>query len=192
MANLVELIERRFERWFVAHHATTFPHHSLHRIQQRSHGRAITGAPVSDRGTTTFNLRRIQRGRGVFGGETTGVFANDPTKHHNFGQAVAAQTVRAVNARRHFARRVQAWHCRRVGFRLDAHTAHRIMSRRRNLHRLAGDVHANLAELRQHAWQARFDLRWRQMTYIEPNAAVGCAASADNFGVICQCHTVTG
>ena len=74
--------------------------------------------------------------------------AHDPAEDEALRQRVAAQPVRAVDAARAFADRVEPLHVRRVRAGVDADAAHRVVRSRRDLHRRRRDVeHRQVDEL---------------------------------------------
>ena len=75
--------------------------------------------------------------------------------------------------------------------RIDGEAAHRVMRRRRHLHRQLGDVqHLILDELPIHPRQFLQDLVLRSMRDIEEHAAVGAAAALHDLGIDGERHPI--
>ncbi len=74
--------------------------------------------------------------------------ARTSARDQRLAERIPAQPVRPVEAADTFARRVEAGNFRRVSFGIDHDASHRVVSRRRDLHRLPRDVeHLPLDEL---------------------------------------------
>src|ERR687891_357959 len=154
-ANLVQPAKSLRETSLGAHDAAALGHEIAKRPLQRprellpptgEHRVDLLAGLVDGRAVTNLHVEVCGRARRRS--------PDDPTEDEALGERVAAETVRAVDTRSALADGKEP---RDVGFvrlRVDAHAAHRVMGRRRDLHRRRRDVvHREVDELPIHARQ---------------------------------------
>ena len=139
----------------------------------RCSGRTFS-RPSAARSPSTSAPRLGQRGRGallrlesrrVRGGR----FADDPAVHEQLDERVPAEAVRAVQAARRLADRVEPLDAGAVVLGADPDAAHRVVRRRRDLDRRGGDVeHLQLQQGLVDARQPPHDRLARQVRDVEP------------------------
>ena len=142
----LELLQRLLHFAFAAHDADQFLHHVLQLVLDlvRAFGaaawlrRAQTGrAPRLAASSICASL--TVHGR-IFLRELRGVFAGAFAEDEQIGERIAAETVRAVQTGRAFARGEETGHARHLGVAVDAHAAHGVVRGRADFHRFLGDV----------------------------------------------------
>jgi hypothetical protein len=110
--------------------------------------------------------------------------ACDPTVDDQLDERVAAQAIRAVQAARRFADRIEALDAGATVLGSDAHAAHRIVRRRRDLHRRGRDVqHLELKQGLIDARQPSHDRLAREVRDVEQHGAAGRSPPFHDLGV---------
>ena len=150
--------------------------------QQRTHLFAGLGHGL---GRTTH----LREPRDVVGS----VCAGDAPVDEQLDQRVAAKAIGAVQPRRCLADGVQPVDARAVILGANPNPTHRIVSCRRDLNGLLGDVeHLQVDHGAVDARQFLENHLARQVRHIEKDAAVRGAAAFDDLGVARECHAVAG
>ena len=120
----------------------------------------------------------VRDGAAVGGGGLAGA----ASENQDVGEGVAAQAIRAVQARRRLARRVQAGDGAGGGLRVGLDAAHGVVDGRVDLHRLRGDVHvAQGVELLVHGGQFALDVVRAPVGDVQEDAAVGAAPARQDL-----------
>ena len=120
-----------------------------------------------------------------------GLGPDDAPEDEALRERVAAEPVRPVHAGRALADRVEPFHLRGVGLRVDEDAAHRVVRGRRDLHRRRRDVeHREVDELAVHARQPLEDRLAVEVRHVEQDAAVRGSAALRDLRVVGESDAV--